>query len=25
VIEHDQRIASNVCGNLLTMNTSAAK
>ena len=25
VIEHDQRIASNVCGNLLTMNSSAAK
>jgi len=25
VIEHDQRIASNVCGNLLTMNTSAAQ
>ena len=25
VIEHDQRIASNVCGNLLTMNTSATK
>jgi len=25
VIEHDQRIASNVCGNLLTINTSAAK
>ena len=25
VIEHDQRIASNVCGNLLRMNTSAAK
>lgn len=25
VIEHDQRIASNVCGNLLTMNTSAPK
>ena len=24
VIEHDQRIASNVCGNLLTLNTSAA-
>ena len=25
VIEHDQRIASNVCGNLLTINTSAAQ
>jgi hypothetical protein len=25
VIEHDQRIASNVCGNLLTLNTSAAQ
>ena len=25
VIEHDLRIASNVCGNLLTMNTSSAK
>ena len=25
VIEHDQRIASNVCGNLLTMNSSEAK
>jgi hypothetical protein len=25
VIEHDQRIASNVCCNLLTMNTSATK
>jgi hypothetical protein len=25
LIEHDQRIASNVCGNLLTMSTSAAK
>ena len=25
VIEHDQRIASNVCGNLLTMNTSATQ
>jgi len=24
VIEHDQRIASNICGNLLTLNTSAA-
>jgi len=24
VIEHDQRIASNVCGNLLTLNTSTA-
>jgi hypothetical protein len=25
LIEHDQRIASNVCGNLLTMSTSASK
>ena len=25
LIEHDQRIASNVCGNLLRMNTSAAQ
>jgi hypothetical protein len=25
VIEHDQRIASNVCGNLLTLNNSVAK
>ena len=25
MIEHDQRIASNVCGNLLRMNTCAAK
>jgi hypothetical protein len=25
VIEHDQRIASNACSNLLRMNTSAAK
>ena len=25
MIEHDQRIASNVCGNLLTLNTSAAQ